>query len=53
MAPSQGNVKNEADIRNNVFSLTMTEKFNFKYKIGDKVRLNKVKRFFEKGYTPN
>ena len=28
-------------------------RMSIKYKIGDKVRISKYKRHFEKGYTPN
>jgi len=52
MAPSQVNSANENEILNRVFRIN-DSKVRFKFKIGDKVRISKVKRTFENGYTPN
>jgi len=52
MAPTQVNSTNENEILNNVFRIK-DSKLKFKFKMGDEVRINKVKRTFEKGYTPN
>ena len=37
----------------NLYGDLKTPKSKPKYKIGDMVRLSKIKRYFEKGYTPN
>ena len=34
-------------------ALPESPRASLKYKIGDKVRISKLKRHFEKGYTPN
>jgi len=52
MAPSQVNSANENKILNAVF-IIKKPKIKYKFKIGDKVRISKVKRTFGKGYTPN
>jgi len=52
MTPNQVNLENEAEIRTKTFSLS-NENVKYKFDIGNKVRLSKVKRHFEKGYTPN
>jgi len=52
MAPSKVNSTNENEILNKVFRIK-DSKLKFKFKIGDEVRINKLKRTFEKGYTPN
>jgi len=52
MAPAQVNSTNENEILNKVFRIN-NAKVKFKFKVGDRVRINKVKRTFEKGYTPN
>jgi len=51
-APVQVNSENENEILNNTFRINKKET-KFKFKVGDKVRISKVKRTFEKGYTPN
>jgi len=52
MAPVQVNSTIENEILNKVFRIN-NSKIKFKFKVGDKVRISKVKRTFEKGYTPN
>jgi len=52
MAPLQVNSTNERKILNKVFRLSDKTPV-FKFSVGDFVRISKVKRTFEKGYTPN
>jgi Integrase core domain/Chromo (CHRromatin Organisation MOdifier) domain len=52
MAPCEVNAKNETEILNRVFRVSSPIK-HFKFNIDDAVRISKVKRHFEKGYTPN
>ena len=52
MKPVDVNSSNENEILNKVFRIDQ-KLVKFKFKIGDKVRISKVKRTFEKGYTPN
>ena len=53
--PNSVNSKNESQIYINLYGLNKNykNKINFKFKVGDHVRLSKVKRTFEKGYTNN
>jgi hypothetical protein len=50
--PVKVNIKNEDKVRNVLYEDTH-EKLNFKYKIGDYVRISKYKGIFSKGYTRN
>lgn len=50
--PANVTSKNEHEILNNVYRIDKTLVL-FKFNIGDKVRVSKVKRRFEKGYWPN
>jgi len=52
MAPAQVNSKNENEILNRVYRIS-EKMIKFKFKVGDYVRISKVKRLFKKGYTPN
>ena len=52
LAPNKVTKENEEDVRNNLYNVK-DEFVNFKFKIGDYVRISKNKRLFEKGYTPN
>lgn len=51
MKPSQVNEQNETEVRNAVYKIKPSTQF--KFNIADKVRISKVKRHFEKGYTTN
>jgi len=51
MTPSEVSKENEEEIWNRVYF--NDEIINFKFKIGDKVRISLDKNIFEKGYTPN
>lgn len=52
MPPVNVSAKNEQEILNKAYRIHSNEPF-FKFEIGDKVRLSKLKRHFEKGYWPN
>jgi Integrase core domain len=52
MTPSEVNSENENLILNKVFMIPKRP-ISFKFNIGDTVRISKVKRHFQKGYTPN
>ena len=51
--PANVSIKNEREILNKVFRIKKEQPVKFKFQIGDKVRISKVKRTFEKGYVPN
>jgi transposase InsO family protein len=53
MPPANVSIKNENFILNKVFRVDSTLPINFKFEIGDTVRISKIKRHFEKGYLPN
>jgi hypothetical protein len=52
MKPVDVSAKNENQILNKAFRIDLKKK-PFKFDIGDDVRISKVKKHFEKGYTPN
>jgi len=52
MASLQVNSTNDSKILNKVFRLSDKTPV-FKFSVGDFLRISKVKRTFEKGYTPN
>jgi hypothetical protein len=58
-SPSKVNSKNEKQIWQNIYGYKSIEELyndtfiNFKFKVGDKVRISKNKNIFGKGYTPN
>lgn len=51
--PSKVNESNETDIWIKQYSHVSKGKANTKFKVGDKVRISKNKRIFEKGYLQN
>ena len=54
MTPNSVNETNESQVYINLYGLKTTKKsVKFKFKVGDYVRLSKVKKTFEKGYTNN
>ena len=54
MTPNSVNDKNESQVYINLYGLkTIKKAVRFKFKVGDYVRLSKVKKIFEKGYTNN
>lgn len=50
--PANVNADNEPKILERAFKIQKNEQ-NFKYNVGDRVRVSKVKGIFEKGYVPN
>lgn len=52
-APGKVNAQNENEILQKVFRLNSDDTATFKYQIGDTVRVNKLKRLFDKGYLAN
>ena len=50
MAPNQVNFSNEQNIWENLYLFNNNKPLNFNFKIGDHVRLSKVKEVFTKGY---
>ena len=54
MKPSQVNKKNESTVWHTLYGKTISGPIaRFKFHVGDRVRISKVKKTFEKGYTPN
>jgi len=54
MKPSQVNRKNEALVWETLYGKTISAATpRFQFKVGDQVRISKIKKTFEKGYTPN
>ena len=53
MKPVEVNISNQDIIYNDVFAVSKKEHKRPKYKVGDKVRISKIKGIFEKGYTAN
>lgn len=55
--PNQVKKKDESDVYLTLYKHKKnegnTETINIRYKIGDYVRISKIKKTFEKGYTPN
>jgi len=49
-APSNVNQNNENEILQKVFRIDQTENVKFKFEVGETVRINKLKRLFDKGY---
>ena len=53
MTPVEGSKKSHEDeVRQNLYGDEIVSKKKLKFSIGDKVRITKKKKFFEKGYTP-
>lgn len=54
VAPSDVDYSNEADVYLKLYGLPgIQKKINYKFKVGDTVRISKYKAVFEKGYLPN
>ncbi|XP_043469606.1 uncharacterized protein LOC122503211 [Leptopilina heterotoma] len=53
MKPMEVNAENENNLLFNVFRKVAVSRQYNKFKVGDRVRISKVKHVFEKGYTPN
>jgi len=52
-APIDVNEENENEILQKVFRIDQNKDVKFKFEVGDNVRINKLKRLFDKGYTAN
>jgi len=51
--PSYVYQNDENEILQKVFRIDETETVKFKFEVGETVRINKLKRLFDKGYTAN
>ena len=51
--PAEVNEDNAQDVWQTLYGKLVKKKEQYKFKIGDHVRLSKLKRTFEKGYLPN
>ena len=53
MKPSQVTKANEAQVWDTLYGNDVEKRVRFKFQAGDRVRISKVKRMFEKSYLPN
>ncbi|CAH3136020.1 unnamed protein product, partial [Porites lobata] len=53
MKPSQVTKKNEAQVWDTLYGDDVQKPVRYKFQVGDRVRISKVKRTFEKSYLPN
>ena len=53
MKPSQVTKANEAKVWDTLYGNDVDKRVRFKLQVGDRVRISKVKRMFEKSYLPN
>ena len=53
MKPSQVTKKNEAKVWDTLYGDDVDKRVRFKFQVGDRVRISKVKRMFEKSYLRN
>ena len=53
MKPSQVTKANEAKVWDTLYGSDVQKRVRFKFQVGDRVRISKVKRIFEKSYLPN
>ena len=51
--PALVNMGNEDKVRHTLYGSDSVSSITYKFKIGDQVRISKIKRTFEKGYLPN
>ena len=52
MKPSQVTKANEAKVWETLYGNDFDKRVRFKFQVGDRVRISKVKRMFEKSYLP-
>ena len=52
-APIEVTKENESSIRERMYGKEVINKSSAKFKVGDKVRISKTRRAFDKGYLPN
>ena len=53
MKPSQVTKSNEAKVWDALYGNNVDKRVRYKFQVGDRVRISKVKRMFEKSYLPN
>ena len=53
MKPSQVTKSNEAKVWDTLYGSDVQKRVRFKFQVGDRVRISKAKRIFEKSYLPN
>ena len=53
MKPSQVTKSNEAKVWDTLYGNDVDKRVRYKFQVGDRVRISKVKRMFEKSYLPN
>ena len=51
--PRQVAKANEAKVRDTLYGYDVQKPVRYKFQVGDRARINKVKRMFEKSYLPN
>ena len=53
MKPTQVTEANEAKVWDTLYGSDVQKRVRFKFQVGDRIRISKVKRMFEKFYLPN
>ena len=53
MKPTQVSEANEAKVWDTLYGSDVQKRARFKFQVGDRVRISKVKRMFEKSHLPN
>ena len=53
MKPSQVTKSNEAKVWDTLYGNDIDKRVRYRFQVGDRVRISKVKRMFEKSYLPN
>ena len=53
MKPSQVTKSNEATVWDTLYGNDVDKRMRYKFQVGNRVRISKVKRMFEKSYLPN
>ena len=53
MKPSEVTKANETKVWDTLYGNDVEKRVRFKFQVGDRVRISKVKRMFEKSYLPN
>ena len=53
MKPTQVTKANQSKVWDTLYSGDVQKQVRFKFQVGDRVRISKVKRMFEKSYLPN
>ena len=53
MKPSQVTKSNEGKVWDTLYGNDVDKRVRYKFQVGDRVRINRVKRMFEKSYLPN